>query len=42
MQRCGLSYVRTVHLEWDTPIDGTAEGDVIYELTRADWARRGE
>ena len=40
MERCGLSYVRTFHLEWDDPIDGTELGDVEYELTRADWAAR--
>jgi RimJ/RimL family protein N-acetyltransferase len=37
MERCGLRYVRTFYLEWPEPIEGTEEGDVEYELTRADW-----
>ena len=40
MERCGLRYVRTFHLEWDDPIEGTEHGDVEYELTKADWERR--
>jgi RimJ/RimL family protein N-acetyltransferase len=40
MKRCGLSYVRTFHLAWDDPIEGTDEGEVEYELLRADWERR--
>lgn len=38
MERCGLRYVRTFHLEWDEPIEGTELGDVEYELLRADWS----
>lgn len=37
MERCGLRYVRTFHLDWDEPIEGTDEGDVEYELLRRDW-----
>ena len=37
MERCGLRYVRTFHLEWDDPIEG---GEVEYELSRAGWERR--
>jgi hypothetical protein len=33
----GLKYVRTFHLEWPEEIEGTAEGDVEYAITRADW-----
>ena len=40
MERCGLRYVRTFHLEWDDPIEGTEHGEVEYELTKADWERR--
>jgi RimJ/RimL family protein N-acetyltransferase len=36
MERCGLRYVRTFHLEWDEPIEGTELGDVEYELVRDD------
>lgn len=37
MERCGLRYVRTFHLEWDDPIDGTELGEVEYELLKQDW-----
>lgn len=37
LERCGLRYVRTFHLEWPEPIEGTELGDVEYELTRDDW-----
>lgn len=41
MERCGLRYVRTFHLDWppDQHIDGTAEGDVEYAIQRPDWHR---
>jgi RimJ/RimL family protein N-acetyltransferase len=38
MEKAGLKYVRTFHLEWPEEIEGTAEGDVEYAITRADWA----
>jgi RimJ/RimL family protein N-acetyltransferase len=37
MERCGLRYARTFHVEFDDPIDGTELGEVEYELTRAEW-----
>jgi len=37
MERCGMRYVRTFHLEWPEPIAGTEHGDVEYELTAAEW-----
>lgn len=37
MERCGLRYVRTFHLDWPEPIEGTDQGDVEYELLRPDW-----
>jgi RimJ/RimL family protein N-acetyltransferase len=37
MERCALRYVRTFQLEWDQPIDGSDQGEVEYEITRADW-----
>jgi RimJ/RimL family protein N-acetyltransferase len=40
MERCGLKYVRTFHLEWDDPIQGTEHGEVEYELLRHDWQAR--
>jgi RimJ/RimL family protein N-acetyltransferase len=39
MEKAGLRYVRTFHLTWDEPIAGVEQGDVEYELCRADWAR---
>jgi hypothetical protein len=35
-----MRYVRTFHLDWPEPIEGTEHGDVEYELTRAEWAAR--
>jgi RimJ/RimL family protein N-acetyltransferase len=40
MERCGLRFVRTFHLEWDDPIDGTEHGEVEYEITKSEWAKR--
>lgn len=37
MEKCGLSYVRTFHLDFDDPLPGTEHGEVEYELRRADW-----
>ncbi|WP_104479828.1 GNAT family N-acetyltransferase [Actinokineospora auranticolor] len=39
MEKAGLRYVRTFHLDWDNPIPGTEEGEVEYELLRAEWIR---
>ncbi len=36
MERVGMRLVRTFHLTWDDPIDGTEHGEVEYELLRAD------
>jgi RimJ/RimL family protein N-acetyltransferase len=36
MERCGMRYVRTFHLEWDDPIPGTEHGEVEYEILRPD------
>ena len=40
MERCGLRFVRTFHLEWDDPIEGTEHGEVEYEITRVEWERQ--
>jgi RimJ/RimL family protein N-acetyltransferase len=40
MERCGLRYARTFHVEFDDPIDGTELGEVEYELLRAEWETR--
>jgi RimJ/RimL family protein N-acetyltransferase len=36
MEKCGMRFVRTFHLEWPEPIEGTELGDVEYEMTTAD------
>jgi RimJ/RimL family protein N-acetyltransferase len=40
MEKLGLRYVRTFHLDWDEEIEGTAEGDVEYAITRNEWENR--
>ena len=40
MEKAGLAYVRTFHLEWEDPLPGTEHGEVEYALTKADWERR--
>lgn len=37
MEKVGFAYVRTFHLSWSEPIEGTEQGDVEYALTRAAW-----
>lgn len=37
MEKAGLRFVRTFHLEFDDPIEGTEHGEVEYALTRDDW-----
>ncbi|HEX4199805.1 MAG TPA: GNAT family N-acetyltransferase [Caulobacteraceae bacterium] len=37
MEKAGLVYGRTFHLEWDDPIAGAEHGEVEYALTRAEW-----
>jgi RimJ/RimL family protein N-acetyltransferase len=32
LESCGMQYVRTFHLEWPEPIEGTELGDVEYEI----------
>jgi RimJ/RimL family protein N-acetyltransferase len=39
MENAGLRYLRTFHLQWDDPIEGTEHGEVEYELLRDDWLR---
>jgi len=37
MEKAGLRLVRTFHLVWDDPIEGTEHGEVEYALTSAEW-----
>jgi RimJ/RimL family protein N-acetyltransferase len=40
MERCGMRYLRTFHLEFDDPLPGTEHGETEYELTVDEWQRR--
>jgi RimJ/RimL family protein N-acetyltransferase len=37
LEKAGLRYARTVHLDWPEPLDGNEHGDVEYRLLRCDW-----
>lgn len=37
MRKLGMRHVRTEVREWDDPLPGWQEGEVVYELTRAEW-----
>jgi RimJ/RimL family protein N-acetyltransferase len=37
MEKSGLRYVRTFHLQFDDPLPGTEEGEVEYGLDRAEF-----
>jgi RimJ/RimL family protein N-acetyltransferase len=37
LEKAGLRYVRTVHLDWPDPLPGNEHGDVEYRLDRGDW-----
>jgi RimJ/RimL family protein N-acetyltransferase len=41
MEKAGLRYQRTFFVEWPDPIEGSEHGDVVYELTRAQWLSAG-
>jgi RimJ/RimL family protein N-acetyltransferase len=38
MERCGLRYCRTFHLEFDDPLPGTELGEIEYALSRPEWS----
>jgi RimJ/RimL family protein N-acetyltransferase len=42
LEKAGLRYARTVHLDWPDPLDGNEQGDVEYRLARAEWAAAQE
>jgi len=37
MEKAGLRYARTVHLDWPDPLPGTEHGEVEYRLLRDEW-----
>lgn len=40
MAKLGMRHVRTDHREWDDPLPGAEQGEVVYEITREEWWRR--
>ncbi|GAA3810214.1 GNAT family N-acetyltransferase [Streptomyces chiangmaiensis] len=40
MERAGLSFLRNFTGDWPETIEGSEQGEVEYELTLPDWARR--
>lgn len=37
MEKCGMRYRETFHLEFEDPLPGTEWGEVLYEITRDEW-----
>ena len=37
LEKAGLRYAHTVHLDWPEPLDGNEHGDVEYRLLREEW-----
>lgn len=37
MEKAGLTFVRTFHLDWPDPIAGAEQGDVEYALEKTSW-----
>ncbi|WP_129663500.1 GNAT family N-acetyltransferase [Phytoactinopolyspora endophytica] len=37
MEKSGLRYVKTFHVDFDDPLPGTEHGEVLYEITRKEW-----
>ena len=37
MRKLGMSHVRSEVREWQNPLPGSAEGEVIYEITAGGW-----
>ncbi|MGN9842030.1 GNAT family N-acetyltransferase [Nonomuraea sp. H19] len=40
MEKCGLRFTRTFFMDWEDPLPGSDQGEVEYELPRADWEAR--
>jgi RimJ/RimL family protein N-acetyltransferase len=38
LEKAGLRHVHTFHTEWPDPIPGAEHGDVVYALTRGEYA----
>ncbi|MBB2892863.1 GNAT family N-acetyltransferase [Flexivirga oryzae] len=40
LARVGMRYVRTHFVEFDDPLPGTDQGEVLYQITRKEWRSR--
>jgi len=40
MEKVGMRFVRTFHATWPVRIPGDEDGDVEYEITRAEWEQQ--
>ena len=38
MTKLGMRQVRTDHRQWDDPLPGSEQGEVVYEVSRGEWA----
>jgi RimJ/RimL family protein N-acetyltransferase len=41
MEKAGLRYIRTYHVEWPELIDGAEHGEVDYALRKSEWQQHG-
>lgn len=39
MVKLGMRHVETEHRDWDNPLPGVEQGDVVYEITRDEWVQ---
>lgn len=37
MAKLGMRHVRTDYRQWDDPLPGAEQGEVVYEVTREEW-----
>lgn len=40
MSKLGMRHLRTDHRTWENPLPGAEQGEVVYGITRQEWARR--
>lgn len=40
LEKTGLRHVHTFHHDWPEPLPGAEHGDVVYAVTKAEWAAR--
>lgn len=40
MEKVGMRFVRTYFVDFDDPLPGTDQGEVLYEIAREMWSRR--